>query len=190
MKRETKKLLIFLGGIFGINLLIGIPRGILFHGGYGVTYGGSLLCCPAAGLVLAKVICDKDQLKLLRKNGWEVARINGSHPVLQKGEQTTVLPIHGSSVSEAMEEAQEALSAYLLTLLEEGRAINAPSDTQNYHPADGFPTLVSCQVEPQKSAKAVKKTLTIPAWLNERATAMGLNFSKVLQEALISKIQA
>lgn len=96
---------------------------------------------------------------------------------------------YGSSVSEAMEEAQEALSAYLLTLLEEGRGISAPSDIQGYHPADGFPTLVSCQVEPQKSAKAVKKTLTIPAWLNERATAMGLNFSKVLQEALISKIQ-
>ena len=61
MKRETKKLLIFLGVIFGINLLIGIPRGILVHGGYGVTYGGSLLCCPAAGLALGKVICDKDQ---------------------------------------------------------------------------------------------------------------------------------
>lgn len=37
--------------------------------------------------------------------------------------------------------------------------------------------------------KAVKKTLTIPEWLNEAATSMGLNFSQVLQEALISKIQ-
>ena len=36
--------------------------------------------------------------------------------------------------------------------------------------------------------KAVKKTLTIPEWLNEEATALGINFSQVLQEALIQKI--
>lgn len=65
MKKETKKLLIFLGVTFGINLLIGIPRGILFHLGYGATSGGSLSCNPAAGLVLAKVICDKDQRKTM-----------------------------------------------------------------------------------------------------------------------------
>lgn len=37
--------------------------------------------------------------------------------------------------------------------------------------------------------KSVKKTLTIPEWLNEAAIAMDLNFSQVLQEALIAKIQ-
>jgi len=31
-------------------------------------------------------------------------------------------------------------------------------------------------------------TLSIPAWLNDRAVEMGLNFFKVLQEALIEKI--
>lgn len=39
------------------------------------------------------------------------------------------------------------------------------------------------------SSKAVKKTLSIPEWLNEEATSMGINFSQVLQEALISKLQ-
>ena len=38
--------------------------------------------------------------------------------------------------------------------------------------------------------KAVKKTLTIPEWLNEEAMALGVNFSQVLQEALLSKINA
>lgn len=28
---------------------------------------------------------DKDLLRLLKKNGWAVVRINGSHHVLQKG---------------------------------------------------------------------------------------------------------
>ena len=35
------------------------------------------------------------------------------------------------------------------------------------------------------NSKAVKKTLSIPEWLNEEATAMGINFSQVLQNALM-----
>lgn len=41
---------------------------------------------------------DKDLLKLLIKNGWEVKRIQGSHHVLQKDEQIEVVPIHGKDV--------------------------------------------------------------------------------------------
>ena len=32
--------------------------------------------------------------------------------------------------------------------------------------------------------KSVKKTLSIPAWLNDAAMAQGVNFSRVLQQAL------
>ena len=38
------------------------------------------------------------------------------------------------------------------------------------------------------NSRAVKKTLSIPEWLNEEATALGINFSQVLQEALMQKI--
>lgn len=41
---------------------------------------------------------DKALLKLLKKNGWKVIRINGSHHILQKGDQITVVPIHGKDV--------------------------------------------------------------------------------------------
>ena len=41
---------------------------------------------------------DKDLLKLLKKNGWSVVRINGSHHVLQKDGKITVVPIHGKDV--------------------------------------------------------------------------------------------
>jgi len=37
--------------------------------------------------------------------------------------------------------------------------------------------------------KISKKTLSIPEWMNESAMALGLNFSQVLQEALLQKIQ-
>ena len=38
----------------------------------------------------------------------------------------------------------------------------------------------------KQNSKAVKKTLSIPEWLNEEAMAKGLNFSQVLQEALVA----
>ena len=40
------------------------------------------------------------------------------------------------------------------------------------------------------NSRAVKKTLSIPQWMNEAAMAMDVNFSQVLQEALLAKIQA
>lgn len=97
---------------------------------------------------------------------------------------------YGGSINETMEAAQEALAAYLLTLLEQEKAIAAPSDISAIHVDDGFSSLVSCDISQYKDTKAVKKTLTIPSWLNDRAIAMGINFSQVLQEALFSKIQA
>lgn len=97
---------------------------------------------------------------------------------------------YGTSIMEAMEAAQEALAGYLLTLLEQDKVIASPSDISSFRVEDGFSSLVSCDINQYKDTKAVKKTLTIPSWLNDRAVAMGVNFSQVLQEALLSKIQA
>ena len=41
---------------------------------------------------------DKDLMKLSMQNGWELKRIQGSHHVLQKGNQVEVVPIHGKDV--------------------------------------------------------------------------------------------
>ncbi len=97
---------------------------------------------------------------------------------------------YGNSIVETMEAAQEALSAYLLTLLEQGSPVASPSDISSFQVGNGFSSLVSCDINQYKDTKAVKKTLTIPSWLNDRAVSMGVNFSQVLQEALIAKIQA
>ena len=96
----------------------------------------------------------------------------------------------GDTLPETMAEAQEALAAYVLTLLEQGKPLVQPSEMASIIPEDGFTSLVACTIEQYKETKAVKKTLTIPSWLNDRATAMGVNFSQVLQEALITNIQA
>lgn len=96
----------------------------------------------------------------------------------------------GESIIETMELAQEALSGYLLALMEHGETIAPPSDITSFHPQDGFSSLVSCDINQYKDTKAVKKTLTIPSWLNDRAISMGLNFSQILQEALMIKIMS
>lgn len=41
---------------------------------------------------------DKDLLKKLQKDGWEIVRVHGSHHILRKGDQTETLPIHGKDV--------------------------------------------------------------------------------------------
>lgn len=38
----------------------------------------------------------KDLLKLLRKNGWTLIRINGSHHHMGKGGKIVTVPVHGS----------------------------------------------------------------------------------------------
>lgn len=95
----------------------------------------------------------------------------------------------GDTLNETMEYAQEALAGYLATLLEENQSFAPPSELSTLeHGSDSFTSLVACHIDQYKDTRAVKKTLTIPAWLNDRASAMGINFSKTLQDALISKI--
>lgn len=96
----------------------------------------------------------------------------------------------GTTVNETMENAQEALLGYALTLLEEERPLPKPSPMEEMQTDQaGFVSLVTCDLNRYKNTKAVKKTLTIPGWLNDRATALGINFSKTLQDALLRKIQ-
>ena len=58
-------------------------------------------------------------------------------------------------------------------------------------PNDGIVNLVSVDAEDYAKKhfnKSVRKNLTIPEWLNEKALAQGINFSQVLQEALLEKV--
>lgn len=93
------------------------------------------------------------------------------------------------NLQEAITSSQEALTAYMLTLLENNMAIPLPSDISEIEcPDNSFSTLITCDITKYNHIKSVKKTLTIPSWLNERAIAKGVNFSQALQEALISRI--
>lgn len=58
-------------------------------------------------------------------------------------------------------------------------------------PGEYFVNMVAVDVDEYARThftKSVKKTLSVPAWLNEMAAAKGINFSQVLQEGLKARL--
>ena len=96
----------------------------------------------------------------------------------------------GDSLEELLGNANEALELYLLGLLEEGIKLPAASPISSFKnlPENCFTTLITANVDLSKNIKSIKKTLTIPAWLNQKALDKGINFSNVLQKALIQEL--
>ena len=93
-----------------------------------------------------------------------------------------------NTVSMAVEYAEEALSGYLLSLLEAEQIPPKATDIRRIKAENGFVSLVSCGIDEYKESKAVKKTLSIPAWLNSLAVERGVNFSETLRESLMAKL--
>ena len=100
----------------------------------------------------------------------------------------------GDNLEEAMEMAQDAALGWILTAIEDEEEIPTPSQIEQIklQEKDGFKTLLLLDIdqytERYGTKKSVKKTLTIPEWLNKRAEKTGINFSQVLQESLLNKI--
>ena len=99
----------------------------------------------------------------------------------------------GDSIEDGLEMAEDALALVLYGYEKDGREIPAPSAPSALTlSGDEFVNYVACDTMAYRKMynnKAIKKTLTIPEWLNEAASSMGLNFSQVLQEALLQKVQ-
>lgn len=98
----------------------------------------------------------------------------------------------GKNLPDAIAMAEDALNLMLYTFEEKEIPINTPSDIRllSLEPNE-FTTLISCDtLEYRKffDNKSVKKTLTIPSWLNTISERANINFSSVLQEALINKL--
>lgn len=93
------------------------------------------------------------------------------------------------TLEEILSDAAEALQLHLLSMMIDGEKLPEPSYIKSVRVDDNsFVTLVSANVNLKKKDRSVKKTLTLPQWLNERAERQGINFSQTLQEALLHKI--
>ena len=93
----------------------------------------------------------------------------------------------GDTLMEIMDNAKEALTGYCLTLIEEQRKLPAASDLDAIEREDGD-GIVVIEANLKDATKSVKKTLTIPAWLNAAAESRNINFSETLQNALVALI--
>ena len=97
----------------------------------------------------------------------------------------------GDDMKQAYEMTVEALGLALVNRKEEKEEIPDPSDLDKIQNEDGTIVIVEfdmLEYQRKHNSKAVKKTLSILEWLNEEAVSMGVNFSQVLQEALMSKL--
>lgn len=98
----------------------------------------------------------------------------------------------GDTLAEAIENANDVLCLRLYDIEEASESIPVPSEINDVKvKKEQFVSLIACDtLEYRKfyDNKAVKKTLTIPNWLNISAERANINFSAVLQEALIEKL--
>lgn len=95
----------------------------------------------------------------------------------------------GATLGETLDLASEALGLYLVSLSESGTAIPAPSDIGEIDATDGRVIYIYTDMNKyRRDTRAVKKMLSIPAWLAKEAENQNVSLSKVLQEALIEKL--
>lgn len=94
----------------------------------------------------------------------------------------------GRSLSDAIDQITDALAACLCTLEDVGESIPAASMQDGIpHGPEDICTLIRVDTLAYRAmtdTRAVRKNVSIPAWMANRADQLGINCSKVLQDAL------
>jgi len=94
----------------------------------------------------------------------------------------------GDTIAECIEMAEDFLCLALYRMEDGMEELPEASDIKQLKTeAVEIATLISVDTDTYRryyENKLVKKTLNIPSWLNQRAEAANINFSRTLQEAL------
>lgn len=106
----------------------------------------------------------------------------------------------GDTLEDAFSMAIDFLAGMLYDMKLDNEPYPAPSQIKDVDPNNGYDeyknvlvNIVTVDVEEYARIhfeKPVKKTLSIPKWLNDTAMDRGINFSQTLQEALLLKIKS
>ena len=97
----------------------------------------------------------------------------------------------GEDIVNAIEMARDAINLMIVNMEDEGKTVPSPN-SKEYELEDGD-KIAYVDADPDMYRKklkglSVKKNCTIPQWLAEAAENKGINFSRVLQEALMEKV--
>ena len=100
----------------------------------------------------------------------------------------------GDTLADAIEDAVNQASGVILSIMEKGGEVPPASEYSDVEleDPDDFVSLIVLDMGAYSDAhamKSVRKNITIPAWLNAYGEAHHVNFSRVLQEALLSMTQ-
>lgn len=99
----------------------------------------------------------------------------------------------GDSLTDAMDMAEDALNLWLWNAEEEGKELPKPSNLKELQVAnDAVATLIKAdtlEYRKHNDTQAVKKTLSIPRWLDTMGREHNVNFSNVLQNALMDELK-
>lgn len=97
------------------------------------------------------------------------------------------------TTEEAVKNAKEALGLHIWGLEQDNEPIPKPSTIESIELGkNALPFLVEIFMPPVRERinnRSVSRTITLPAWLNAAALDKNINFSKLLQEALIKVLQ-
>ena len=104
------------------------------------------------------------------------------------------LATSGKDDADALFSARDALGGRLELMEEDGEPIPSPSRIADIQvDSNERVCLVDVYMPSIRMAgesRAVKRTVTLPAWMNAKAMELGINFSQVLQESLKARISA
>lgn len=128
----------------------------------------------------------------------EIYKRKGAYPIVisKENDGTYFVSIpdfntftQGMDIADSMEMARDAIGLIGIDLEDEGKSIPEPNSVKYSKEKGDIVTLVDVdfyEYRKKVDNKAVKKNCTIPYWLNVEAEKAGVNFSHVLQDALIS----
>ena len=120
-------------------------------------------------------------------------------PCIERKGYTVVVPdlpgcvTEGQDLLDAIEMGVDAASGRILGELEEGNNIPTPTlrkEDIKLEEADSFISMLVLDIDAyaeKYGEKTVRKNISIPAWLNTYGEKNNINFSRVLQEALLKK---
>ena len=92
----------------------------------------------------------------------------------------------GKSLGNALNMAQSALSQWLGYMADQKQEIPQSSNIGDVRADDGeFVNLIRVDI---RDERAVRRTVSIPKWMDDKVCSSGLSLSRVLQDALITKL--